>query len=158
MTCSSLIKDNTFNSLEAAVSASAAFALLITSGLSCSFLEIRSRPGDLLMTLENSLQVARTSSNLGILCEGDGFYDVSDEPMHMYSLIFFIGACVAGSASCLLAWAVSFGYSKPYLWQCISGLSAVSSLLQLPMFLLFEIEVCTEYTEEQQCFLDMGKC
>lgn len=156
MMCSSIHCDHTFSSLVAAVSASAALVLLITSGLSCSFLEIRSRPDDLLVILDTD--EARTFSNLGLLCEGDGFYDVSEDPMQTYSLLFFIAACIAGSVSCLLAWAVSFGYSKPFFWQWISGLSAISSLVQLPMFLLFEVEVCTNYTEDQECYLDLGTC
>lgn len=78
--------------------------------------------------------------------------------MQKLSWCFLAGACMAGASSCLLAWAVSFGYSKPFFWQCISGLAAVSSLLQLPIFLLFEMKVCTDYTEDQECYLDLGKC
>ena len=148
--------DNTFNSVGAALSASAAYGLLIASALSCSFLEIRSRPGELLVNLDT--QMGRSSSNVGILCPGDEFYDLSDEPMQKLSWFFLAGSVVTGASSCLLAWAVSFGYWKAPFWQCISGLAAASSLLQLPIFLLFELEVCTEYTEDQECYLDMGKC
>lgn len=147
---------STLNTVGAALSASAAFALLLASALSCSFLEIRSRPGEFLVSLET--QMDRISSKVGILCVGDDFYDLSDEPMRKLSWFFLAAACVTGAGSCLLAWAVSFGYWKPPFWQCISGLAAVSSLLQLPIFLLFEIEVCTDYTQNQECYLDLGKC
>jgi hypothetical protein len=147
--------DNTLNALGAALSASAAYAFLIAAALSCSFLEIRSRPGDVLRTEDE--EMAQTSSQLGILCPGDDLYDLSDEPMRKLSWAFLAGACLTGASSCLLAWAVLFGYSKPFFWQFISGLAAVCSLLQLPIFLLFEMGVCTDYTEDQECYLDLGK-
>lgn len=155
MTCFSC--DNAYNPLLAALSTSVALALLVTSSVSCSFLEIRSRPNDVLVILDTSLQEMRTASSVGMICEGDGFYDLSDERMRTYSLIFFIGACIAGSCSCILAWTEAFGYSKPYFWQCISAFAAIASLLQLPIFLLFEMEVCTDYTEDQECYLDLGR-
>jgi hypothetical protein len=149
------MRDNTLYALGAALSASAAYAFLIAAALACSFLEIRSRPGEVLRTDDE--ETTQTSSHLGILCPGDDFYDLSDEPMQKLSWAFLAGACLTGATCCLLAWAVLFGYSKAFFWQLISGLAAVCSLLQLPIFLLFEMEVCTDYTEDQECYLDVGK-
>ncbi|GAX21801.1 hypothetical protein FisN_31Lh091 [Fistulifera solaris] len=148
------MRDNTLNALGAALSASAAYAFLIAAALVCSFLEIRSRSGEVLRTVDE--ETTQTSSHLGILCPGDDLYDLSDEPMQKLSWAFVAGACLTGASCCLLAWAVLFGYSKPFFWQLISGLAAVSSLLQLPIFLLFEMGVCTDYTEDQECYLDVG--
>ena len=91
-------KGNAINPLAAAVCCSAGLGLLIAAGLSCSFLVVRAKDGDVLVMPENS-QESRTSTSLGILCRSD-YYNLENDLMLLLSRIFFFLAVgVAGMAT-----------------------------------------------------------
>jgi hypothetical protein len=147
---------NAFTLLAASLFATAAFGLLIGAGLSCSFLDIKAKDGDLLAILETSEQEALTSTSLGILCQGD-FYDLESDSMWLYSRAFFFIAVCFGGVATLLSWAVTtFAPPVRPAWLGISGAAGLTAILQLPMFLMFETEPCADYSADQDCSQSTG--
>jgi hypothetical protein len=96
------------------------------------------------------------SSSLGILCEHD-LYDRDGDSMWELSRIFFIVAVSLGSLTAALAWAVST-YMPPNEtnWKTISILAGTTSVVSVPIFVLFESEPCSDYLNNQKCTLGPG--
>ena len=139
-----------------ALGATTALGLLIGAGVTCSFVDVRAKEGELIAILETSEQEARTSTSLGILCEGD-FYSLQDDIMWFLSRIFFFAALACGGVAVLVTWGIStVALPTNSLWKFISGSSAVVCVLQVPIFLMFETEPCVDYKSQQECVLSTG--
>lgn len=42
------------------------------------------------------------------------------------------------------------------MWNCLSYVAAFCCILQVPIYLIYQIEPCVDYTNEQQCSMDIG--
>ena len=140
----------------AALFAFAAMGQLLASGLSCTFVEVNAKDDDILVILETSAQEAVGSSSMGVLCDGD-FYDLDGDPMWIYSrAFFFVASCFGGIATFAALLAAFFVRPTRPVWLALSGSAALTSILQLPMFLMFETEPCSDFTEDQDCSQSIG--
>ncbi|VEU42646.1 unnamed protein product [Pseudo-nitzschia multistriata] len=119
-----------------ALFSSAAVLTAAFAGASCSFL-IRKGSDD------DDLFLSSTGSEtFGILCEHD-FYPREGDKMWELSRIFLILSLTLGSVTAALAWAVaSFLTPSNVSWNGISVLAAITAVIQVPIFVLFEAEPC----------------
>ena len=143
--------------LSTAIIASAALTLAILAGLSCEFLNIDADPDNVLIDPEG-IQTSETSTSIGLLCENeDEIYDMEDDRMWFLSWLFLLIALGLGGFTCLLAWAVStFLPPTEFNWRLLSFCASITAVIQVPIFLIFESEPCSEYKENQSCSLGLG--
>lgn len=145
------------NPIAAAVVATAAIGLAAASGKSCSFLVVSASLNETLEVTESSNGTSQVATSQGLFCDS-GYYDLDDDPMWIMSRAFLATAIGIMVLAALASWAMSFAVVRPSwrLWRCISALSAFSSLLQVPVFLVFEIQPCSQYKSVQSCTLSVG--
>jgi hypothetical protein len=151
------VSPQALNPLAAAVVATAAIGLAASSGTSCSFLAISANLNETLEVTESSNGTAQVATTQGLFCE-TGYYDLDGDPMWIMSRAFLSTAIVLMALAALASWAMSFAVVQPSwrLWRCISALAAFSSLVQVPVFLVFEIEPCSQHKSVQTCTLSVG--
>jgi hypothetical protein len=143
------------NSWAAAVSATIALVLLTASACSCHFVSIQAADGENLEILDTSEQINATSASLGVYCPA-GFYNLHDDGMWILSATFLTLALALGCISAAIAWAVClFTTPTKALWQTISVTAAVSAVLCVPGFLLFNAEPCSDFPQ-QSCEFSGG--
>mmetsp|Transcript_28709 Transcript_28709/g.77740 ORF Transcript_28709/g.77740 Transcript_28709/m.77740 type:complete len:1128 (-) Transcript_28709:2748-6131(-) len=120
--------------LATAVFSSAAVLTAAFAGASCSFLVRLSEDEELLSSTG--------SNSFGILCEHD-FYPRDGDRMWELSRMFLIVGLTLGSVTAALAWAVvSFLTPTSVNWNGISVLAAITAVVQVPIFVIFEAEPC----------------
>ena len=141
--------------LSTACLASAALALTTLAGTSCEFLEIDAQP-DMLLLAANEVQMTVESASIGVLCK-NGVFDLRGDNMWLISRIFLLIGLGLGATSSALAWALStFLPPTNANWRFLSFLSSLTAVLQIPVFLLFESEPCSQHKDRQLCTLGMG--
>jgi hypothetical protein len=149
-------KGHPLNPLAAAICSSIALGFIVAAGYSCSFLQVKAKGEEILVILETSAQEARTTASLGVLCQGD-FYSIQDDSYWLLSRLFFIVSVCCGCVTTATAWATTtFALPTKTAWKAISVASAVTSVLQVPVFILFQAEPCSKYNIKQHCVLSMG--
>jgi len=117
------------------------------AGSSCSFLY---RVSDEENIFDNELQ--GITSSFGVLCEHEIFPRDGDR-MWELSRIFLIVGLSLGSLTAALAWAVaSFLTPTDSNWNGISVLAALTAVIQVPIFVLFEAEPCMGELEDIDAF------
>ncbi len=117
------------------------------AGSSCSFLY---RVRDEENIFDNELQ--EITSSFGVLCEHEIFPRDGDK-MWELSRIFLIVGLSLGSLTAALAWAVaSFLTPTDSNWNGISVLAALTAVIQVPIFVLFEAEPCIGELEDIDLF------
>lgn len=143
-----------WSGISAALLASVAFIFCIWAVMVCNFVEINAVPGSLILSASGE-DLMEVTATFGVFCD-DVFYDGSDK-MWDLSRIFFYASTTLGAAAVILAWAISTVLPPTYCtWRVISSLSAVTAVLQVPIFIIFESEPCTGALEDQTCSLSGG--
>lgn len=128
---------------------------LVGAGTTCSFVDVKAKIGEILQILDSSAQRAAPSTSIGLFCEGD-FYYVQDDPMWELSRIFLFSALTIAGTTVILSWAIStVALPTKRNWKMISISSALSAVVQVPIFLVFETEPCKDYAQ-QKCELSIG--
>lgn len=152
-----------------AVIASAGMALCATAGFSCSFVQvIVTLPDFVLITpWGDEVPSAGGSASLGVDCRdlggGNGggedenlFYDTSDRMWYL-SRIFLYCSLACGGLAVLWAWTLTLCLSPtPWRWRSLSVLTAVTAVLQVPIFLILESDTCNYDINRQSCRLSVG--
>jgi hypothetical protein len=128
---------------------------LVGAGITCSFVSVEANTGEILKILDSSEQRASTSTSIGLFCEGD-FYDLEGDLMWDLSRIFLNVALSIASLAVIIAWSISTCIlPTKNNWKLISITSALSAVVQVPIFLVFETEPCKDFPQ-QQCELSKG--
>mmetsp|Transcript_16433 Transcript_16433/g.41214 ORF Transcript_16433/g.41214 Transcript_16433/m.41214 type:complete len:1150 (-) Transcript_16433:96-3545(-) len=132
------------------VAAFSSIAVLLAAfaGSSCSFLiRISDDEGNI---FDNELQ--DITSSFGVLCEHEVFPRDGDRMWELSRLFLIIGLSL-GSLTAALAWAVaSFLTPTNSNWNGISILAALTAVIQVPIFVLFEAEPCIGELEDIDLF------
>lgn len=121
----------------------------------CNFLTVSANNGLSLVTDDVVQDDAPNSLDIGILCdseyfqsEGDTFWDLSRA--------FWIVSVTLGSLCTILACALStFVPPSDANWKALSIGTALSAVLQVPIFLIFEADPCSDY-DEHNCTVSLG--
>ncbi|KAG7367936.1 hypothetical protein IV203_030679 [Nitzschia inconspicua] len=141
--------------LSMACFASAGIIFSIFAGLSCSFVQVAAQPGSNLMSANGDLFDAQVAF-FGVMCRDSPFYDESDR-MWGLSQIFFYSTVGIGGLTTLVAWALTLCIPPTGCrWRTMSILSAITAVMQVPVFLIFESDNCTFDVNRQTCKLAMG--
>ena len=146
--------------LSIACLSSAAVSLCILSGFNCSFLTISAEPGQYLATSSGFEVPGLESTNLGLMCDSMLFdqsdADGGDEMKHLASLFFHISLAIGG-ATTILAWTLSLIIPpRKCSWYTMAILGSVTAVLQVPMFLLANTDLCIGDSNRQSCSIGMG--
>lgn len=144
------------NPLATALFSTASLALIAASGSTCSFVSVRARSDNVLEFTDDATQALLTSTSMGVFCQGH-FYNLGDDPMWKLSFSFLVISLVLTSVATIIAWAISTCW-PPSLraWRMISAISALSALVQVPVFLMYETEPCSDYLLVQTCEMSKG--
>ena len=143
--------------LSMACLSSAALILVSLSGSSCSFMAINAQPDESLITPDGSeypsnIQVAY----IGVKCDSSDFYSPNDQ-MWALSQLFFYVSLGLGGISVLLAWALSTCLPPTRSnWKMLSVMASATAVLEIPIFLQFEVEPCVTAVDHQVCSLAIG--
>jgi len=132
-----------------------ALGMLALSGISCEFLEIQAHSGYLLNIPDSG---THRTTYAGIICGSPLYKDTLDDSlMFLLSRCCLIAAIAMGSFTSVLAIALSsFVSPTESNWKLLGVFASVSTLFQMPIFLLYESEPCVAYGLEQECFLAHG--
>jgi hypothetical protein len=135
--------------------ASAGLILCALSGFNCSFLSINAQPGRHVMTPWGQEFVNQELAFIGVKCESP-FYEEMDRMWNLSQLFFWISlAC--GCLTTAMAWALSlFVAPNNCNWRCLSMMAAVTAVMGVPVFLIFESEPCNMDIYRQTCSLALG--
>eukprot|EP00532_Pseudo-nitzschia_australis_P018180 CAMPEP_0168312778 /NCGR_PEP_ID=MMETSP0142_2-20121227/68072_1 /TAXON_ID=44445 /ORGANISM="Pseudo-nitzschia australis, Strain 10249 10 AB" /LENGTH=1335 /DNA_ID=CAMNT_0008265757 /DNA_START=48 /DNA_END=4055 /DNA_ORIENTATION=- len=133
-----------------ALFSSAAVLTAAFAGASCSFLVLNGTSNDGMDGFTDSTGNSNSNSSsdtFGILCEHD-FYPREGDKMWELSRIFLIVGLTLGSVTAALSWAVaSFLTPTGFNWNVISVLAAITAVVQVPIFVLFEAEPCLGFSD-----------
>ncbi len=139
--------------LMTATLASIALTFCVLAAMVCDFVEINSRPGSLLLSAGGE-ELMRVTATFGLFCEEE-FYNGEDDMWELSQIFFFLSSSLGGVAV-VLAWAVSIVMPPTnFNWRLLSFLSALSAVVQVPIFLIFESAPC-KVSEVQTCTFSMG--
>ncbi|CAB9514353.1 expressed unknown protein [Seminavis robusta] len=138
--------------------ASIALGLLSVSGAHCRFLKIQAKDGYALSLSDGTVPPGEASTYLGVICVNPLYDDIlEDDAVFTLSRVCLFVALAMGSFTCVLSWALSsFVTPTEANWKLLSVVAAVSTLLQMPVFLLFETDPCTHFVDVQECVLSSG--
>jgi len=138
--------------LTTACCSSMALILLALSGTTCTFLEVVANPGKALATPQGIY----ISEDIGIMCKGD-LYEIEGDSFWELSRIFLIISICLGSISTLISWLLAtFVAPTSSRWKSMSILSALTAVLQVPIFLVFEAKPCSSFSGNQSCKISSG--
>jgi hypothetical protein len=119
--------------------------LAAVSGASCNFL--------LRINTEDE-ELLGMSGSFGVLCEHEIFPRDGDKFWEL-SRIFLIAGLTVGSLTAALAWSVaSFLTPTGTNWNGISVLAALTAVVQVPIFVLFEAKPCMGDEDNEEYFSD----
>lgn len=145
-----------FPALAAAVFASLALAFVAIAGTTCSFLNVEANDGRFVEFTTGVEQEAVTSASFGVLCETYYFGSDGDTMWNISQAFLYVSLALGGIAAALawiVTWCVSPGNRA---WRFLSVISALTAVLNIPIFLLFESEPCTIDNSRQSCTLSFG--
>ena len=142
--------------LTAAALSSAAVTLTILAGNSCDFLQVTAKSSGQLLLQTDDIQLLINEASIGVLCEG-GYFEREGDQMWELSWYFVLTSLGMGSLTTALAWAESL-FLPPTTcnWKFLSVLASITAVVQVPIFLLFESEPCSEFDDSQSCQLSTG--
>jgi len=153
------------NPLAAAVLASAGLGLMAAAAASCSFLIVTAKEDEVLASLDDDASPSRSaagtppvlSTQIGIFCPANDYYDLSSDSMYIVSRVFMFVSLAVVFISTVVAWAIAtFCLPTWTAWKMISALTALASVTQVPIFLLFETGPCSDYKGTQTCSMSTG--
>lgn len=142
------------SSWAAALTATVALALLLASASSCHFITVSSSNGAVLSS---------SSSSFGVYCPSSGDANGTNSDLHgdgmwIMSTVAMTLALVGGCASTAVAWDLCLfaaTVTQERLWTIVSVTAAISAVLCVPVFLLFQSNVCL-HSVSSSCELDSG--
>jgi hypothetical protein len=145
-----------FNSIAAALFSSGAFALLVAAGMNSSFISVIAKPYQTLANPDDSKNTTLLSTSIGIFGAGD-FYNIRSDGMWILCFTLICIAIGLTGVSTLIAWGIStFWAPTARIWKALSVLSALASVLQVPIFLMFDTFPCSAFRAQQTCQLSNG--
>lgn len=93
---------------------------------------------------------------IGIHCDDSTFYDDSDRLWNL-SQIFFYVSLACGGLTTLLGWTLGTCFPPTvWRWRGLSIMAAITAVVQVPMFLIFESDSCNYDISRQTCTLAAG--
>lgn len=156
MTKTMTASPQTWNPIAAAAFGCGAFGLLVAAGRSCSFLTVSAKWDETLTLTDTSEQYQAVSTTQGVFCDA-GYYDLTSDPMWTLSRVFLAVSIVLVSLSTIACFFVVFCVTASLrAWKLISGLSALSALFQVPVFIIFQVKPCSQYEATQTCIMSIG--
>ena len=145
-----------FPALAASAFASLTLALSAIAGTTCSFLDVEANDGRFIEFTSGVEQEAVTRSSFGVLCDSY-YFDSEGDTMWGISKIFLYISLALGGIAAALAWTVTWCIPPSIrTWKLLSVVSALTAVLNIPIFLLFESEPCTIDISRQKCVLSFG--
>jgi hypothetical protein len=142
--------------LSMACLSSTGLILAILAGLNCSFLAISAEPDRNLITPDGVELASIDVVQAGVLCDESEFYDPDDRMWNLSQMFFYVSTALGG-ATTMLAWTISTCWPPTVRnWRALSIVAAITAVLEIPIFLIFEIESCNMDITRQQCSLDLG--
>lgn len=145
-----------FPALAASLFSSMSLIFLWIAGTSCYFLNVNANPGRFIENTNASYQEGVTSASFGVFCDSDYFSREGDS-MWKTSEAFLYVSLVVGSMTTALAWILTYGIPPTdRTWKTLSIMSALTAVLNIPIFLLLESEPCTIDLTRQQCSLSFA--
>jgi hypothetical protein len=152
--------------------ASSAFVVGALGGFSCSFVDVRVKSPDYVLITSWGEEIvdldgSTSASSFGVNClsDGDGddgntstttFYDESDRMWNM-SRIFFFCAMACGGLTVLWSFVLTTCIiPTQWRWRGLSIMAAITAVLQVPIFLIFESDTCNYDINRQSCYLSTG--
>lgn len=147
--------------LSMACLASAGFIFCALAGFGCNFVQINAKQGRVVLppweeeTIVSNNNIQEVAY-IGVQCERTSFYDDSDQFWNL-SQIFFYTSMTFGGLTTLLAWSLGLCLSPTvWSWRILSILAAITAVVQVPIFLIFESDSCTYDVSRQTCALATG--
>ena len=134
--------------------ASFALGFSISAGLICEFVRVLPQTGEFLeYTSAEGIQVELELSSIGMVCERPPLFQSDGDVMWTTSRVFWYAALGIGGLASVLSWLLTTVVAPSTRnWKILSILSAVTAVVQVPVFLLFESQPCVKHT----CRLDTG--
>jgi hypothetical protein len=120
-----------------------ALTLAVTSGSTCTFVQIEAKHGHTL-SFPPGTDVAKhiSTASIGVLCDG-GLFDRQGDKLWTVSFIFFLVSLTLGSCATALAWAVSIILPPTDVnWSWLSIVAALAAVMQVPVFVLIDVKPC----------------
>eukprot|EP00548_Thalassiothrix_antarctica_P019826 CAMPEP_0194187834 /NCGR_PEP_ID=MMETSP0154-20130528/52560_1 /TAXON_ID=1049557 /ORGANISM="Thalassiothrix antarctica, Strain L6-D1" /LENGTH=831 /DNA_ID=CAMNT_0038907817 /DNA_START=94 /DNA_END=2589 /DNA_ORIENTATION=- len=133
--------------LSTAIISSIAFGFAFASGLRCDFLLVTAKEDEYLeYATKDGLLVELYESNLGIACKNPSLFARDEDFLWILSYIFWIAASTTGALAVILSWLLTtiIGPTEPS-WKALSVLSAISTVFQVPIFLMLEVIPCVDH-------------
>ena len=141
--------------LSMACLASAALIFCTLGGLSCSFVQVQAKEDRNLISSTGEEFDAQVGY-FGVQCEDSPFYDEADRLWNLSQLFFYISLGFGGLTA-LMAWALTFCIPPTGCrWRTMSVFAAITAVMEVPIFLLFESDTCNIDVNRQTCKLAMG--
>jgi len=133
-----------------------AVILCSMAGFGCSFVEINAEPDRNLMTPGGEVLSGSTVEMLGVTCDDSPFYEDVDRFWNLSRIFLYVSVGFGGLTG-LIAWALStFVPPTKCNWRFLSILAAITAVMQVPIFLLFESEPCNMDINRQTCSVGLG--
>jgi hypothetical protein len=146
--------------LSMAFLASAAFIFCALAGFSCKFVQINAEPGRYVLPAGDEESIFESNDQevayIGVQCDDSSFYEDSDHLWNLSQIFFYISLAFGGLTT-LLAW--TLGLCLPPTvsrWRVLSILAAITAVVQVPIFLIFESDSCNYDISRQTCALSTG--
>lgn len=141
--------------LSMACLASAGLIFCALGGFNCSFVQVQAQPDRNLMNSEGEIFDAQVGY-FGVQCEDSPFYSENDRLWSLSQLFFYISLGFGGFTT-LLAWALTCCIPPTGCrWRSLSVFAAITAVMEVPIFLLFESDTCNLDVNRQTCKLAMG--
>lgn len=136
--------------------ASAGLIMSSLAGFSCSFVTLRAVPSRDLMTSMGEIFVGEELAYIGVQCEESPFFDDSDRMWRLSQIFLYISLALGGLTT-IVAWALStVVHPTNHNWRFMSMAASATAVMEVPVFLLFETEVCNMDLNRQSCGLGIG--
>jgi hypothetical protein len=141
--------------LSMACLASAGLILCSLSGFGCSFLVVNAKPDRSVMTPRGQEFLGQEMAFLGVQCDSP-FFEETDRMWNL-SQLFLLISLILGGLTTVLAWALgTFVPPNKQNWRAVSILAAVTAVMEVPIFLIFESEPCNMDINRQTCSMTLG--
>jgi hypothetical protein len=135
--------------------ASAGLIFCTLGGLSCSFVQVQAKPDRNLISSTGEVFDAQVGY-FGVQCEDSPFYDDLDRLWDLSQLFYYISLGFGGLTT-LMAWSLTFCIPPTGCrWRTMSVFAAITAVMEVPIFLLFESDTCNIDVNRQTCKLAMG--
>jgi len=133
--------------LSTAIISSIAFGFALASGLRCDFLLVAAKEGEYLeYATKDGLLVELYESNIGISCKNSTLFARDGDFLWILSYVFWIVASTTGALAVILSWLLTICIGPTERsWKALSVLSAISTVFQVPIFLMLEVIPCVDH-------------